>query len=98
MPAALVLFLIFLLKIAQEAYPGRAEFLVAGVGICIRLEMVAVFLGCGWGAAATTLVGQNLGARRPDRASRGTWVMVIFGVSWTSGYATACCVVRSTNG
>lgn len=77
--AARVLVVFFLLKIAERAYRGPAEFIVAGVGICIRLEMVAVFLGLGWGAAATTLVGQNLGARRIRRASRGTWLMVLLG-------------------
>lgn len=48
--------------------------LVDGIGICIRLEMISVFIGLGWGTAAGAVVGQSLGAGKPERAVRGSWV------------------------
>lgn len=40
------------------------------LGIVFRLETMALFVGLGWGSAAQTFVGQNLGARQPGRAKR----------------------------
>ena len=67
-----------LLAFATRATSGSddATDLLDGVGICIRLEMIAVFFGMGWGSAAAAVVGQNLGAGRPDRARRGTWIAI----------------------
>ena len=38
--------------------------------ICLRLETMALFVGMGWGAAASTFVGTNLGAAQASRAKR----------------------------
>jgi len=38
------------------------------LGIVFRLETMALFVSMGWGSAAQTFVGQNLGANRPERA------------------------------
>lgn len=38
--------------------------------VCLRLETMALFIGMGWGAAASTYVGVNLGAGLRDRAKR----------------------------
>lgn len=43
------------------------------LGIVFRLEMVALFVGMGWGSAAQTFVGQNLGAGHLDRARGSGW-------------------------
>jgi putative MATE family efflux protein len=45
----------------------------AAFGLGMRLDMFAIFAGIGWGAAASTLVGQCLGRNMPDRAARGSW-------------------------
>jgi putative MATE family efflux protein len=46
---------------------------VAALGVCHKLEVLNYFVCAGMGAAATTLVGQNLGAGDPRRAVRCAW-------------------------
>jgi len=46
---------------------------VAALGVGHKLEVFNYFVCAGMGAAATTLVGQNLGAGAPDRARRAAW-------------------------
>ncbi len=43
------------------------------LGIVFRLETMALFVGLGWGSAAQTFVGQNLGAHNADRAKQAGW-------------------------
>jgi putative MATE family efflux protein len=45
----------------------------AAHGIAIRWEALGYLAGAAFGAAASAVVSQNLGARRPERASRGGW-------------------------
>jgi len=46
---------------------------LAAFGICVRLLMVFLLPGFGVGNAAATLVGQNLGAGKPERGARSGW-------------------------
>jgi putative MATE family efflux protein len=46
---------------------------VAALGVGHKLEVLNYFVCAGMGAAATTLVGQNLGAGDPARARRAAW-------------------------
>ena len=45
----------------------------AAHGIALRWEALSFLTGTAFGTAAMTLVGQNLGAGRPDRAARSAW-------------------------
>lgn len=46
---------------------------VAALGVGHKLELLNYFVCAGMGAAATTLVGQSLGAGKPTRAARAAW-------------------------
>jgi putative MATE family efflux protein len=47
---------------------------VAGYTIAIRILLFALMPAYGIGAAASTMVGQALGAERPERAEQAVWV------------------------
>jgi MATE family, multidrug efflux pump len=53
----------------------------AAFGVGTRLDMFAIFAGFGWGAAASTLVGQCLGRKMPERAERGSWFAALLNMT-----------------
>jgi putative MATE family efflux protein len=63
-------------------------FATAGYGVAGRLLLIALIPGFGLGNAAGTLVGQNLGARKPGRAERSAW--------WVAAYTAGYMVVVAT--
>lgn len=58
---------------------------LAALGIGHRVESWLYMVGVGFGAATAAIVGQSLGAGRPDRAARAGWL--------ATGYCTALGVV-----
>jgi Na+-driven multidrug efflux pump len=50
------------------------------MGLVFRLDTMTLFVAMGWGNAAQTFVGQNLGAEKEHRARRAGWVAGVYDV------------------
>ncbi len=74
-PFALIgtLYSVVYLGLAHTA-AGFGTAALAVVGIANRVESMSYLVAAGFGLACEAIVGQNLGAGRPDRAERATWL------------------------
>jgi len=61
---------------------GFGTFAVAAFGIGIRVDMLVLMPGFGLAAATATLVGQNLGAKKPERAVKSAWLALFYYVAF----------------
>ena len=59
------------------------------LGIVFRLETMALFIGLGWGSAAQTFMGQNLGAGAQERAKRSGWYATAYNALMMAALASA---------
>ena len=85
-PSSTQLVIRILAMLAVHALVARAfttetdQTATTALGIVFRLETMALFVGLGWGSAAQTFVGQNLGARQEERAVRSGWLAAFYNV------------------
>lgn len=70
----------FLIKIVHEFGTDAG----AAMGIGNRMESFAYLTCYGFSLAASTMVGQNLGAGKPERAARGAWGSVGIAIGLTT--------------
>ncbi len=57
------------------------------LGVVFRLETMALFVSLGWGSAAQTFVGQNLGAGHRARAQASGWCVAAYDALMMMGLA-----------
>ncbi|HEY1221311.1 MAG: MATE family efflux transporter [Bryobacteraceae bacterium] len=60
---------------------------IAGYTLALRIILFALMPSWGIAAAAATLVGQNLGAGRPERSERAVWVAGMYNMSFLAAVA-----------
>ncbi len=70
---------IFLNKIAAQ----YGTISIAALTVGNRMESLSYLICFGFSIAATTMVGQNLGAKKPDRAAKAAWMSVAICAGWT---------------
>ncbi|MCP4515550.1 MAG: MATE family efflux transporter, partial [Delftia sp.] len=63
-------------------------FATAAYGVSNRLLLIALIPGFGLANAAGTMVGQNLGAGKPERAARSAWWVVAYNVGLMTAFVT----------
>lgn len=66
--------LVFLSLINSNYTTATDAHTLTAYSICLRIETLVLFLGMGWGAAASSYVGTNLGAGQRLRAQRAGWI------------------------
>jgi putative MATE family efflux protein len=73
--------ILFVLSLVGANYTTAGDpSTLTAYSVCLRLDTMALFVGMGWGAAASTYVGMNLGAGRLARARRATWIAAGYNV------------------
>jgi Na+-driven multidrug efflux pump len=71
--------MLFVQSLGARAFTTETDqTITTTLGIAFRLETMALFVALGWGSAAQTFVGQNLGAKNPSRAMAAGYYAALY--------------------
>lgn len=71
--------ILFLTSLINSNFTSPSDITAAAAyQICVKLETMVLFVGLGWGAAASSYVGMNIGAGDPKRGQRAGWVAALY--------------------
>lgn len=88
-----ILAVLAVIAFAQRGYTTDTDQGTAtALGVVLRWETMAMFVGLGWGSASQTFMGQNLGAGNHRRAHQSGWIMMIYNAFMMGAFALACMV------
>ncbi len=74
-----VLSMLFIQALVARAFTtAQDQTATIAIGVIFRLETMALFMALGWGSAAQTFVGQNLGAGQRRRAQTSGWLAAAY--------------------
>lgn len=79
--------LVFLGLVSSSFTTETDASVLTAYSVCLRVETLVLFLGMGWGAAASSYVGTNLGARQLARAKNAGWVAAAYNALLGAGLA-----------
>jgi MATE family, multidrug efflux pump len=86
-----VLAIFVVVAVAQRLYTtADDQSMSTALGLVLRLETMALYVGLGWGSAAQTFVGQNLGAVQSARAKQSGWYATLYNAIMMAAFAAAC--------
>jgi Na+-driven multidrug efflux pump len=86
-----VLAVFLVVALAQRLYTTEDDqSLSTALGLVMRLETMALYVSLGWGSAAQTFVGQNLGAGQHARAKNAGWHTAVYNGVMMAGFALLC--------
>jgi putative MATE family efflux protein len=86
-----VLAIFVIVAVAQRLYTtAEDQSMSTALGLVLRLETMALYVGLGWGSAAQTFVGQNLGAVQRVRAKQSGWYATLYNAVMMAAFAGAC--------
>lgn len=86
-----VLAVFLVVALAQRLYTSEDDqALSTALGLVMRLETMALYVSLGWGSAAQTFVGQNLGAGQHARARNAGWHAAAYNGLMMAGFAVLC--------
>jgi putative MATE family efflux protein len=86
-----ILGIILLISLVTRAYSTATDqFAVTALGIVLRLETMALFVSLGWGSAAQTFIGQNLGALQLRRAFNSGLIIALYNCVMMAAFSVFC--------
>jgi len=86
-----ILGIILLISLVTRAYSTATDqFAVTALGVVLRLETMALFVSLGWGSAAQTFIGQNMGALQLRRAFNSGLVISLYNSVMMAAFSVFC--------